>query len=48
VDLVTGERTYHIPGSFFYDTIVVDEREGDSWFCTELEAIAQGWKRSKR
>ena len=33
---------------FFYDTIVVDEREGDGWFCTELEAIVQGWKRSNR
>jgi len=48
VDLVTGERTYHVPGGFFYDTIVVDERGGDAWLCTELEAIAQGWKRSKR
>jgi micrococcal nuclease len=48
VDLLTGERTYHVPGSFFYDTIVVDEREGDAWLCTELEAVAQGWKRSKR
>lgn len=48
VDLLTGERAYHVPGGFFYDTIVVDEREGDAWFCTELEAIAQEWKRSKR
>jgi micrococcal nuclease len=48
VDSRTGERIYHLPGSLFYSTVVVDETQGDRWFCTEGQAVAAGWKRSKR
>ena len=48
VDIHTGKRIYHIPGSLFYSTTVIDEAQGDTWFCTETEAINAGWKRSKR
>lgn len=48
VDSRTGEHIYHVPGSFFYSTIVIDEAQGDRWFCTEEQAIEAGWKRSKR
>ena len=44
----TGERTYHIPGSLFYDTTGIDESTGDRLFCTESEAIESGWLRSHR
>ncbi len=48
VDLRSGERTYHVPGGLFYSTTVIDETQGEAWFCTEVEAQALGWKRSKR
>ena len=48
VDSRTGEHIYHVPGGFFYGTTVVDEGRGDVWLCTETEAEAAGWKRSKR
>lgn len=48
VDQRTGERLYHVPGGLFYSTTAVDFIQGDRWFCTEAEAQALGWKRSKR
>ena len=48
VERRTGERLYHVPGGFFYEATAVDESAGDRWFCTEEEALATGWKRSKR
>jgi micrococcal nuclease len=44
----TGEQVYHVPGGFFYSTTVISASDGDRWFCTEEEAMAAGWKRSKR
>ena len=48
VDEKTGERLYHVPGGLFYNTTVVEAAAGDRWFCSEFEAIAAGWKKSKR
>jgi micrococcal nuclease len=44
----TGEKIYHVPGGEFYDKTVIDEAAGERWFCTEQEAVAAGWRRSKR
>lgn len=46
VDTRTGEKIYHVPGSFYYNTTVVDESRGDRWFCTEAEAEAAGFRRA--
>jgi len=48
VDQRSGELLYHVPESLFYSTTVVEPGQGDRWFCTEAEAQALGWKRSKR
>ena len=48
VDQRSGERLYHVPGSLFYSTTVVEPGQGDRWFCAEAEAQTLGWKRSKR
>ena len=42
----TGDLTYYVPGNLLYSTTVVDQGQGDRWFCTEAEAVAAGWKRS--
>jgi len=44
----TGEKIYHVPGGEFYDKTVIDEAAGERWLCTEQEAVAAGWRRSKR
>ena len=44
----TGEKIYHVPDGEFYDETVIDEAAGERWFCTEQEAVAAGWRRSKR
>jgi hypothetical protein len=48
VDERNGELAYHVPGGLFYESTSVDEAQGDRWFCLEMEAVASGFKRSKR
>ncbi len=47
INLETKEKIYHVPGGEFYDQTTIDPREGERWFCTEQEAVANGWRRSK-
>ncbi len=42
-----GERIYHVPGGRYYGATVIDAAKGERWFCTEAEAVAAGWRRSK-
>lgn len=44
----TGERIYHLPGGEFYDRTKISPGYGEAWFCTEEEARASGWRKSKR
>ena len=46
-NLQTNERIYHIPNGIFYSTTEISREDGDRWFCTEKEAIAAGWTKSK-
>ncbi|MEI9403151.1 thermonuclease family protein [Mesorhizobium argentiipisi] len=43
----TGERIYHMPGQKYYSSTVVTPSKGERWFCSEAEAQAAGWRRSK-
>lgn len=42
-----GERIYHMPGQRYYDRTSIQASHGERWFCTEAEARAAGWRRSK-
>lgn len=42
-----GERIYHVPGQEYYDDTVIQSSHGERWFCSEEEARAAGWRRSK-
>jgi hypothetical protein len=44
----TGDRVYHLPGQKHYDEVTVEPENGERWFCTEDEAQASGWRRSKQ
>lgn len=48
ISVRTGEKIYHVPGGEFYDDTVINEAKGERWFCTEAEAVAAGWRKSKR
>ena len=43
-----GSRIYHVPGGQFYERTRIDTSRGERWFCTEAEARAAGWRRSRR
>lgn len=43
-----GEKIYHLPGMRYYTDTVINPAKGERWFCTEDEASANGWRRSKR
>ncbi|NQV82800.1 MAG: thermonuclease family protein [Rhodospirillales bacterium] len=43
-----GKRIYHIPGGQYYDGARIDTPLGEHWFCSEAEARAAGWRKSKR
>lgn len=44
----TGEKIYHVPGQQFYNKTEIDPSKGERWFCSESEARAAGWRKSKR
>jgi endonuclease YncB( thermonuclease family) len=39
-----GEHIYHVPGSRYYDSTLIDTARGERWFCSEAEARAAGWR----
>ena len=44
----SGERIYHVPGGRWYEATRIDPLKGERWFCSEAEARAAGWRRSRR
>lgn len=42
-----GKKIYHMPGQKYYDSTTIDTNKGERWFCTEAEAQAAGWRKSK-
>ena len=39
-----GEKIYHVPGSRSYDETRIDVDRGERWFCTEADALNEGWR----
>ena len=42
-----GEHIYHMPGQTYYQETQINESRGERWFCSESEARAAGWRRSR-
>ena len=42
-----GERIYHVPGQRYYDKTRISAAHGERWFCSEEEARAAGWRKSR-
>ena len=43
-----GQKIYHVPGQMYYDATEIDESQGERWCCSEAEAQAAGWRKSKQ
>lgn len=41
------KRWYHLPSFRHYDQVVINLEDSDRWFCSEEEAQAAGFKRSR-
>lgn len=39
----SGKKYYHLPGMEDYESTVISPEYGEKWFCTEQEAISNGW-----
>jgi len=48
ISIETGNKLYHLPGMEDYESTVIDSASEERWFCTESEAIADGWRRAPR
>ena len=42
-----GSRIYHVPGGRYYERTRINRSKGERWFCSEAEARAAGWRRSR-
>ena len=42
----TKEKIYHLPGDYFYNEVKISPEYGERWFCTEEDAIRNGWRHS--
>jgi len=47
ISFTTGEKIYHVPDGEYYDATIINPDYGERWFCTEQEAIDNGWRKSK-
>ncbi len=47
VSISSGERIYHVPGQRYYLDTKIDARYGERWFCSEADARAAGWRKSR-
>ncbi|MGL5806288.1 MAG: cold shock domain-containing protein [Xenococcaceae cyanobacterium] len=48
ISIATEDKFYHIPGMEDYESTIIDPAKGERWFCTESEAIANGWHKAPR
>lgn len=40
-------KIYHVPGGVHYNQVKVQPENGERLFCTEADAVAAGWVKSK-
>lgn len=45
-NISSGGKIYHLPGCASYDKTVINEGQGEKWFCSEQEALNAGWRKA--
>ena len=48
ISVDTGNQIYHLRGMEDYKSTVIDFSPLEKWFCTESEAIANGYRKAAR
>lgn len=48
ISVDTGNKIYHLRGMEDYESTIIDPFKGEKWFCSESEAIANGWRKAPR
>ncbi len=48
ISINSGNKIYHVAGMEDYESTVISPEKGEKWFCTESEAIANGWRKAPR
>ncbi|MEM1251094.1 MAG: cold shock domain-containing protein [Cyanobacteria bacterium P01_H01_bin.21] len=48
ISINTGQKIYHLPGMERYDATIIKPEYGEKWFCTETEAVENGWTKATR
>jgi micrococcal nuclease len=43
----SGEKIYHVTGGGSYEETRISPDFGERWFCTDQEAIANGWRKAR-
>lgn len=43
----SGEKIYHVPGGGSYNQTKISPEKGERWFCSETEAVVNGWRKAK-
>lgn len=43
-NITENGKIYHTPWSPWYDRTRINTRAGERWFCSEAEALAEGWR----
>lgn len=41
----SGYKIYQVPGGQYYATTNIDPTSGERWFCTEQDALNNGWRK---
>ena len=47
ISVGSHEKIYHLPGMEYYEQTIISPEYGEKWFCTEKEAVANGWRKSR-
>lgn len=45
---VNQEKIYHMPGQMYYEKTTISEQKGEKWFCTELDALDNGFRKARK
>ena len=48
ISISTGKKLYHLPGMEDYESTRISPGKGERWFCSESEAIDNGWRKAPR
>ncbi len=43
-----GKKIYHIQSGKYYNQTKISTVNGEMWFCSEKEAVENGWRKSKK